>query len=98
MKINWQTKKLNKGGDAGEVFIAARKIVGAGSIQANGGDGDIGGRGGKVTIISEDNQFTGNISARGGKSNSINKWWESNWFQIIALVAGLLGIVGFFFF
>ncbi|MDQ5962625.1 MAG: hypothetical protein QG653_432, partial [Patescibacteria group bacterium] len=51
-----------------------------------------------VTIISEDNQFTGNISARGGKSNSINKWWESNWFQIIALVAGLLGIVGFFFF
>ncbi|MDQ5962870.1 MAG: hypothetical protein QG653_677, partial [Patescibacteria group bacterium] len=34
MKINWQTKKLNKGGDAGEVFIAARKIVGAGSIQA----------------------------------------------------------------
>jgi pectate lyase len=61
-------QKLSHGGDAGEVFIAARKIRGNGKITANGGSGKIGGRGGKVTVISDDNQFKGEISAKGGES------------------------------
>lgn len=94
---NLKIKKLNKGGDAGEVFIAARKIAGTGSIEANGGDGDIGGKGGKVIIISEDNQFAGNISARGGKSHSVvNKWWENSWVQFVAVFSALLGIINYF--
>lgn len=56
------------GGDAGEIFLAFRKIQGEGKISADGGDGSVGGKGGKITLISEDNQFKGEISARGGKS------------------------------
>lgn len=56
------------GGDAGEIFLAVRKIQGEGKISADGGDGSIGGKGGKITLISEDNQFQGEISAKGGKS------------------------------
>lgn len=66
--FNKKSKKFNRGGDAGEVFIAARKIRGGGNITADGGDGYVGGKGGKVTIISDDNQLEGDISARGGKS------------------------------
>jgi hypothetical protein len=101
---NLPTKKLDnheigRGGDAGEVFIAARKIVGDGKITADGGDGSIGGKGGKITIISEDNQFTGQVSAKGGKSLiSRRKWWENSLVQGIALVAAILGIIGFFLF
>lgn len=97
------TKKLEKpeigrGGDAGEVFIAARKIVGDGKITADGGAGSVGGKGGKITIISEDNQFAGQISAKGGKSLSApRRWWENSWVQGIALIAAILGIIGFFF-
>jgi hypothetical protein len=61
-------KKKSQGGDGGELFIAARKMIGDGKITANGGDGDIAGKGGKVTIISENNKFKGEISAKGGKS------------------------------
>ena len=61
-------KKKSKGGDAGNIFIAAKKIMGTGSIEANGGDGNIGGKGGKITVISDDNRFEGKISAEGGKS------------------------------
>lgn len=50
---------IGNGGDAGEIFIAARNIVGNGKIEANGGNGFIGGKGGKITLISEDNQFAG---------------------------------------
>ncbi len=93
------TKKLEpeigRGGDAGEVFIAARKIVGDGKITADGGDGSTGGKGGKVTIISEDNQFTGQVSAMGGKSLSITKkWWEKTWVQIIFLLGAVAGVIG----
>lgn len=56
------------GGDAGQIFIAARKIEGSGRITADGGEGNIGGKGGRITLISEDNQFGGEISAKGGKS------------------------------
>ena len=79
--IAWLIKKLDnkvgRGGNAGEIFIAARKIIGDGKITADGGDGSIGGKGGKITIISEDNQFAGKVSAKGG--NSLvppKKWWE----------------------
>lgn len=101
MKTNWQTKKqeeIGKGGDAGEVFIAARKIVGNGSITANGGDGSVGGKGGRITIISEDNQFTGQVEALGGKSIfQSKKWWETNWFQATALLGTVAGIIGLVF-
>lgn len=63
-------QKLGRGGDAGEVFIAARKIRGNGKITVNGGDGSIGGRGGKITVISDDNKFEGEISTRGGESKN----------------------------
>ena len=98
----YPTKKLEKsemgrGGDAGEVFIAARKIIGTGKITADGGDGSVGGKGGRVIIISEDNQFTGQVSAKGGKSLSVSKrWWESSLVQVIALLSAILGIIGFF--
>lgn len=89
---------MGRGGNAGEVFIAARKIIGDGRITADGGDGSIGGKGGKVTIISEDNQFTGQVSAKGGKSSStMRKWWEKTWFQIIMLLGAIAGIVGLYF-
>jgi len=101
MKFNWLTKRLKKnslgcGGDAGEVFIVARKIIGNGKITADGGDGNIGGRGGKVTIISEDNQFSGHISARGGKSLSkkTERWWERTLVQIIFLFGAVASIIG----
>lgn len=88
---------MGRGGDAGEVFIAARKIVGEGKITADGGEGSIGGQGGRVTIISEDNQFTGQVSAKGGKSLLVSKkWWENSLVQSIALLAAILGIIGFF--
>jgi hypothetical protein len=91
--------EIGRGGDAGEVFIVAKKIVGDGKITADGGDGSIGGRGGKVTIISKDNQFAGQVSAKGGKSlSSYRKWWENSLIQGIALIAAILGIIGFFLF
>lgn len=89
---------IGRGGDAGKVFIAARKIVGNGKITANGGGGCIGGRGGKITIISEDSQFKGDISARGGKLIYFSKkWWEKTWVQIIMLLGALAGIIGLLF-
>ena len=70
--FNIEKKKkhnLIRGADGGEIFIAARKIRGDGEITANGGDGAVGGKGGKVVIVSEDNQFKGKISSKGGKSS-----------------------------
>jgi len=63
-----KNQKIGHGGDAGEVFIAARRIRGGGKIIADGGSGSIGGKGGKITVISDDNQFEGEISAKGGES------------------------------
>lgn len=68
--FNKKDKKPSRGGDAGEVFIAARKIRGDGKITADGGSGDVGGSGGKVTVISDDNQFEGEVSAKGGESKN----------------------------
>jgi len=62
-------RQRQRGGDAGEIFIAARKIKGTGSIEAKGGDGSQGGKGGKVTLITEDaSEFEGTISTEGGHS------------------------------
>lgn len=86
---------IGNGGDAGEIFIAARHIIGNGKIEANGGNGFVGGKGGKITLISEDNQFSGDISVKGGQSLNKSKWWEKSWIQAIALISALVGIAGF---
>lgn len=114
MKPNWPTKKLGeifrkikknepseigRGGDAGEVFIAARKIVGDGKITAGGGDGSIGGKGGKITVISEDNQFSGQISAKGGKSLfKANKWYEKWWGILLLGIIASAAVATIFYF
>lgn len=97
----WQTKKseeVEKGGDAGEIFIFSKTIKGNGKIQADGGDGNIGGKGGKIRLISNNNQFAGKISVKGGASLNKPKWWENSWIQLIALISAILGIIGFFTF
>ncbi|MDE1875167.1 MAG: hypothetical protein KGI79_02450 [Patescibacteria group bacterium] len=30
------------------------------------------------------------------QGKNVNKWWEKSWFQIVSLVAAVLGIIGFF--
>ncbi len=89
---------FSKGGDAGEVFIAARKIIGNGIFSAEGGDGIIGGKGGKITLISDDNQFTGKISVEGGKSfsNLKNKWYKS-WLMLYVIYPFVVFILGTIF-
>ena len=100
---SWSIKKSKEpeiahGGNAGEIFIAARKIIGDGKITADGGSGSIGGKGGKITVISEDNQFDGEISTKGGKSLlKILKWYEKWWgILIIGVIAST--IVAFIFY
>jgi len=90
---------MGRGGDAGEVFIAARKIIGDGKITADGGSGSIGGKGGKITVISEDNQFAGEISAKGGKSLlKIRKWYEKWWgILILGVIASAIVAIIFYF-
>lgn len=87
--------KKNKGGDAGEIFIFSKKIAGSGNIQADGGNGDVGGKGGKVTLISDINQFVGKVTAHGGFSITRSKWWENTWIQVLMLVSAIVGIIGF---
>lgn len=88
--------EIGRGGDAGEVFIAARKIVGDGKITADGGSGSMGGKGGKVTIISDDNQFAGEVSAKGGKSLvPLISWYQKWWGQlslgvVITVIGGII--------
>ncbi|NOY35616.1 MAG: hypothetical protein GXP44_01700 [bacterium] len=90
--------EISSGGDAGEIFIAARKIVGGGKITAKGGDGSPGGKGGKITIISEDNQFSGEISAKGGKSLNPIKWFEKWWgILMLGIIASAI-VAGIFLF
>lgn len=84
-----KSNEIGKGGDAGEVFIAARKMNFSGKIISDGGDGSVGGKGGKVTLISEDNKFSGDVSTKGGKSLSPHRRWYQTWWGII-----ILGTVG----
>lgn len=60
--------EIGRGGDGGDVLIVTQIIRGAGSITAEGGEGIIGGKGGKVTVISGNDQLKGEISVKGGKS------------------------------
>lgn len=92
---NKRTEEIGRGGDAGEIFIATRKIIGDGKIKADGGRGNAGGKGGKVTLISEDDQFSGEISARGGESlGKISKWYEKWWgILILGIIASGFGSV-----
>lgn len=87
-------ENYSKGGDAGDVFIYARKIRGEGKITADGGDGTIGGKGGKINIITEENRFTGEISAKGGRSTLGNQetfWSKFFWYFIVGLIVLVLG-------
>jgi hypothetical protein len=91
-------KNVGKGGNAGDIFIAARKITSSpeAKIMASGGDGSTGGKGGKITIISEDNQFQGEVSAKGGTSfSSSPRWWERTWIQVLFLLSAIIGIITF---
>ncbi len=56
------------GGKGGEIFIFANQIIGRGKIRVDGGDGFPGGDAGRVHIESAVNNFTGEISAKGGNS------------------------------
>ena len=91
-------RNTGRGGDAGEIFIAARKIIGDGKITADGGKGNIGGRGGRVTIISEDNQFGGEVSAKGGKSLGKPFRWYQTWWGMLILGIIASGIVALLFY
>lgn len=95
--ISTNNRNTQKGGDGGEIFIAARTIKGSGKINVNGGDGSRGGNGGKVSIITEDNQFCGEISADGGKLLPNSKWWEKTWTQIVMILGAIAGILGLIF-
>lgn len=60
--------KRGRGGDGGQIFIFADKIVEKGKILADGGEGIIGGKGGNVHIVTKESKFAGIISSKGGKS------------------------------
>ncbi|HML61012.1 MAG TPA: hypothetical protein PKD41_08965 [Solidesulfovibrio sp.] len=61
--------KPSRGGDGGNIVIIARdSIKGNGKIEANGGDGLIGGDGGSVTLISPVVDQNMTIQANAGKS------------------------------
>lgn len=61
-------QKNEQGGHGGQVFIFTKKISGNGIITVDGGDGLAGGDAGKIHIESEENDYSGRISAKGGKS------------------------------
>jgi hypothetical protein len=60
------------GGAGGALWLSAGTLSGAGTISANGGDGEFfggggGGGGGRIATFLNSNQFTGTISAQGGQ-------------------------------
>lgn len=67
--------------------------MGDGKITADGGAGSIGGKGGRVTIISDDNQFAGKVSAKGGEALTTPvRWYQKWWGQLlIGVVITVLG-------
>jgi hypothetical protein len=60
--------KKSQGGDGGTIMIFAEQVVGSGAMLADGGDGEMGGKGGNIHIETRTNNFKGKISANGGKS------------------------------
>ncbi len=84
-------KKIGIGGD-GEVFIAARNIVGTGTIEARGGEGFGGGKA-KVTLITDNNNFEGTINAIGGASQHAGKKWYLSWWMKFLIYPILTGVI-----
>lgn len=60
--------KKGQGGDGGQVILMTENLSGEGRITTDGGDGEIGGKGGHVYIDAKENKFKGGISAKGGRS------------------------------
>lgn len=60
--------KNGQGGEGGQVLIVCEKIKGSGTISTDGGNGLIGGKGGKIFIKTKQNLFNGKVSAKGGKA------------------------------
>lgn len=59
------------GGSGGSLWLSAGTFAGAGSISADGGDGEFfggggGGAGGRIAVTFNTNEFTGTFSAHGG--------------------------------
>src|SRR3989344_883473 len=84
-------KDPRDGGDAGEVFIAARNITGDGSIKANGGNAAPGGKpgkGGKVTLIAESIKGSPKIETRGGQHAERNNTsiFRKPWAIIVEII------------
>ena len=96
---------IGRGGDAGDIFVAARNIEGSGSFEARGGDGSVGGKGGNVTLITDNNQFSGIIDVQGGRSVNQEQelerpWYKSWWMEYVVyplLVGVVLIVLGFIF-
>ncbi len=59
--------KIGQGGDGGQVVIITEKLLGDGEITTDGGDGIIGGKGGKIHIEARIDKFQGKLSANGGR-------------------------------
>ncbi len=74
-KHNYSTlsNRSTKGGDGGKIFIFAKEMAGDGKITVDGGDGRQGGNAGNIHIETQKNDFTGDISAKGGKSIPVEK-------------------------
>ncbi len=64
--FHFRKKSKTKGGNGGDIFIAGGELKGGGTISADGSRGEVGGEGGSVTIITDKNNFEGQISAQGG--------------------------------
>lgn len=80
MKNNWQTKKLKT------AILNEGKNNTFVNVSSEGFDIGIHDKG-ENTVVA------------GGKytTNNLNRnWWEKTWFQIIALMAAVLGIISFF--
>lgn len=77
----------SRGGKGGNVFVFSRYLTGNGSITVDGGDGLQGGDAGNVRIETAKNDFSGDISAKGGKStaqvknNKNNDFFEEIYFN-----------------
>lgn len=59
---------IGQGGKGGKIFIFTDQLSGDGLITVDGGDGLIGGDAGDMHIQARVNNFTGTVSAKGGKA------------------------------
>ena len=70
VSANGRTSALGGGGAGGSVWLSAGRMMGAGSVTANGGScaGPIGGGGGggRIALLPTTNSFSGSLTAYGG--------------------------------